>query len=94
MKPITNPREKMTTRKNKVTIQVRDYHGQSHHGNAQFDIVEDIQRKVWAEQIGNFNPLFCRYKGNNRVLVHADDGDVSDPFRRTADQLKKLFIVV
>lgn len=77
----------------KLTIQVRDYHGASHHTSTQFDIVEDIQRKVWAEAIGNFNPLFCRYKGE-RMLVHADGGDISDPFRRTADQLQKLYIVV
>ena len=84
----------MTTPTLKVAIQVRDYHGQSHYTADKFDVVETIHRKVWAEAIGNFNPIFCRYNSNNRVLVHADGGDVSDPFRRTEDQLQKMFIVV
>jgi hypothetical protein len=53
--------------------------------------VETIERMVWGEAIGNFNPLFCRYKGE-RTLVYAEGGDISDLFRREESQLKHLFI--
>lgn len=53
-------------------------------------VVETIHSVLRAEQIGNFNPLFCRYKGKKRCLVESDDGDVSDPFRRSESY--KLFI--
>jgi hypothetical protein len=55
---------------------------------------ETIKRKLRAEQVGNFNPLFCTYRGNKRVLVHSDDGDLSDPFRREQAYEKTLFIRV
>jgi len=55
--------------------------------------VETIKRKVWAEAIGNFNPIFCTYKGK-RELVKSKEGDVSDPFRREASYLQSLFIVI
>lgn len=52
-----------------------------------------IKRKVWVEAIGNFNPMFCRYKGK-RMLVRSDEGDISDPFRREESYLNSLFIEV
>jgi len=89
----------------KYKIQVRKYRaGQTKHGSpeigkitsdkGEFDLVEIISRVVHAEQIGNFNPLFCRYNGNKRVLVHSDDGDLSDPFRRTVEYGTTFFIEV
>lgn len=88
----------------KQTIQVRRYGpGQTPHGDegigkitgdfGKHEVVETITRKCWAESIGNFNPIFCRYK-NKRTLVHSDDGDLSDPFRREEGYLKTLFIEV
>lgn len=61
-------------------------------GNGSFHHVETVSRTLRAEQIGNFNPIFCRYAGNNRVLVHSDSGDLSDPFRREASYANCLFI--
>lgn len=40
-----------------------------------------ITRKLWTENIGNFNPIFCRYRGK-KYLVESFEGDLSDPFRR------------
>ena len=88
----------------KQTIQVRRYEpGQTKDGCdsvgaitgnfGRHEVVETITRKCWAESIGNFNPIFCRYK-YKRTLVHSDDGDLSDPFRATEDYLKTLFITV
>lgn len=88
----------------KQTIQVRRYGpDQTSHGGevigkitgnfGRHEVVETITRKCWAESIGNFNPIFCRYK-NKRTLVHSDEGDLSDPFRATEDYLKTLFIAV
>jgi hypothetical protein len=57
------------------------------------ELIEVIKRKLWAEQIGNFNPIFCRYKGK-RTLVQSLEGDLSDPFRREKSYLTKLFIEV
>ena len=75
------------------TIEIRKYaDGLNHHRTDQFSVVGTIQRKLRAEQIGNFNPLFCTYKGNKRTLVHSDKGDLSDPFRREESYLTKLFI--
>lgn len=55
--------------------------------------VEIIKRVPWFESIGNFNPMFCRYKGM-RKQVQSEAGDLSDPFRREEDYLKSLYIVV
>jgi hypothetical protein len=52
-----------------------------------------IKRTLRAEQIGNFNPIFCTYKGK-RTLVKSKAGDISDPFRRHESYLSSLFIVV
>ncbi len=88
----------------KYTIQVRRYlPGQSHYGSPRLApitgdagthiVTETIRRALRAEQIGNFSPLFCRYAGNPRVLVHSDAGDLSDPFRREEGYAASLFIV-
>jgi hypothetical protein len=55
-------------------------------------IIEVITRKLYAEQIGNYNPIFCRYKNNSRNLVKSDEGDLSDPFRRNDKYLNSLYI--
>jgi len=58
-------------------------------------VVETIQRKLWGEQIGNFNPVFCRYHGAKtpqRVLVQSDAGDLSDPFRREESYSQTFYI--
>lgn len=56
-------------------------------------LVETIQRKLTAECIGNFNPVFCTYKGK-KTLVQSMEGDISDPFRRDKSYLKSLYIEV
>lgn len=88
----------------KHTIQVRRYlANQTPYGSARmgeitgdfgtFETVETISRVLRAESIGNFCPLFCTYKGNNRCLVQSDEGDVSDPFRRNENYASSFFIV-
>jgi len=88
----------------KHTIQVRRYQaGQSKHGSerigsitgdfGKFDVVETVKRSLKAEQIGNFNPVFCTYNGKP-CLVHSDEGDLSDPFRREESYAKSLFISI
>ncbi len=67
----------------KYNIQVRQGNG---------DLLETIQRTLKAESIGNFNPIFCTYKGKKR-LVHSDQGDLSDPFRRSDGHLLNLYIL-
>jgi hypothetical protein len=57
------------------------------------ELIEVIKRKVWAEAIGNFNPVFCRYKGK-RCLVQSEQGDLSDPFRREESYLSSLYIEI
>lgn len=46
------------------------------------ELIEVIKRTLRAEMIGNFNPIFCTYKGEKH-LVQSLHGDLSDPFRRT-----------
>lgn len=53
--------------------------------------IKTIKRVLRAENIGNFSPIFCRYRGK-RTLVESGKGDLSDPFRRDMDYLKYLFI--
>jgi hypothetical protein len=52
-----------------------------------------IKRRVRAEQIGNFCPLFCTYLGKQR-LVKSKAGDLSDPFRRDESYAQSFFIEV
>ncbi len=56
-------------------------------------LIETIKRKIWSEAIGNFNPIFCHYKGK-RTLIQSMKGDVSDPFRRDESYLETLYIEV
>ncbi len=72
----------------KYPIQVRQYPpGKNRYSSDDFTLVETVHRVLRAEAIGNFNPVFCRYQNNPRVLVHSDDGDVSDPYRGTVTNL-------
>ena len=86
----------------KFKIQVRQSGpGQTGHGSnfigaitgdfGNYCLVETVARVIWAEQIGNFNPFFCTYKGKT-CLVQSDDGDVSDPFRREESYANSFFI--
>ena len=59
----------------------------------QSESYKTIKRKVRAEQIGNFCPLFCTYLGKQR-LVKSEEGDLSDPFRRTESYAQSFFIEV
>jgi len=88
----------------KYLIEVRRYvPGHTQYGNesmgkitgdfGRYEVVDEIKRALRSEQIGNFCPLFCTYKGDKRVLVHSSEGDVSDPFRADESYLQKLFIV-
>lgn len=75
-------------------IQVRKYAPNVYHASSRdFTVVETIKRVLRAEQIGNFNPLFCRYANNPRVLVHSDEGDLSDPFRRDETYSRSFYIL-
>ena len=62
--------------------------------NAPYTVVETIERVLYAEQCGNFNPVFCSYKNCHRTLVHSEHGDISDPFRRDDTYLTSLYIRV
>lgn len=73
----------------KQTIEVREKKEFRNPGK----VIETIKRKCWAEAIGNFSPIFCRYKGK-RMLVSSMEGDLSDPFRRDDSYLKTLYIEV
>lgn len=75
----------------KHAIQLRNYSGLSHYTSNQFTPQGTIKRRLYAEHVGNFNPIFCRYKGA-WYLVHSDSGDTSDPFRREESYAKSFFI--
>ena len=78
----------------KQSIQVRQYSaGLNHFHSKEFIVLEIINRVLRSECIGNFNPAFCTYKGT-RTLVHSEQGDLSDPFRRDPSYLNTLFIEV
>lgn len=74
----------------KLKIEVRR---KGKHYGEPGELIETIFRKPWCEAIGNFNPMFCRYKGK-RELVSSKEGDLSDPFRREENYLKMLYIEV
>jgi hypothetical protein len=77
--------------KKRYAILVRDYKGKSVHTSEPVEQIDRVHRVITAQQIGNFNPLFCRYKGQ-QFLVHSDAGDASDPFRRTEAYARTFFI--
>jgi len=54
-------------------------------------LIGGIKRVLRAENIGNFNPIYCRYK-YKKHLVESFAGDLSDPFRRDTSYLNQLFI--
>jgi hypothetical protein len=57
------------------------------------ELIETFNSILASEEIGNFNPIFCFYKGK-RVMVSSKEGDLSDPFRRETSYLKSLYIEV
>ena len=62
--------------------------------NGDGSVVETISRSLRAESIGNFNPLFCSYKGKKRCLVQSDSLHLDDPLRcNEKDHIGKLFIL-
>ena len=52
----------------KAIIQVRSTDGRT---------LGTIKRVLRVKSIGNFNPVFCRYMGNQRVLVQSSDDGIS-----------------
>ena len=50
-----------------------------------------VKRVLNAEDIGNFNPIFCQYK-NQQQLVKSSSGDLSNPLRRKGEYLNNLYI--
>jgi hypothetical protein len=74
----------------KVKIEV---HAQGSSYGQPGPLIEVIERRAWAKCIGNFNPVFCRYKREVH-LVHSMEGDLSDPFRVNESYLKSLYIEV
>jgi hypothetical protein len=56
-------------------------------------VYKTIKRVLRMEAIGNFCPLFCTYLGKQR-LVKSEEGDLSDPFRRTESYAQSFFIEV
>ena len=50
-----------------------------------------VKRVLNAEEIENFNPIFCRYK-NYAYLVKSSSGDLSNPLRREGEYLNNLYI--
>ena len=60
-------------------------------GSCAFPLI--IKRKLRSECIGNFNPIFCTYKGKEH-LVKSNEGDLSDPFRRNESYIDSLYIEI
>jgi hypothetical protein len=56
-----------------------------------FDLIDTVSLAPRQESIGNFNPMFVTYRGN-KYLLHSDEGDLSDPFRREESYAKSFFI--
>lgn len=72
-------------KKEKIQVRIKRKYGQPGH------FIGEIYRKLKAEQIGNFNPIFCIYHGKKH-LVRSLEGDLSDPFRRDKSYLDSLYI--
>jgi len=75
----------------KSLIEVRKYDHDQYGSKTTYMVIDHIKRKLRAEQIGNFNPLFCTFN-RKRTLVKSDEGDLSDPFRREESYAKSLYI--
>lgn len=50
-----------------------------------------IHRKVYADSVGNFVRLACRYLGKT-YIVNAQAGDPGDPFRAGQAELDSFYI--
>ena len=50
-----------------------------------------IYRYLYTEPVGNFVLTACRFQGNTHI-VKSELGDVTDPFRLTAEYLDHLYI--
>ena len=74
-------------------IQVRRYARPNGYffGDSPEGVVETIHRKLYVDQLGNFNRIACRYKGQT-FLVNSDAGDIGDPFRADDSYAESLFI--
>lgn len=57
------------------------------------ELIETVNTILKAEEVGNFNPIFCIYK-DKRVMVSSKEGDLSDPFRRETSYLESLYIEI
>ena len=67
----------------KFEVQVRNGDG---------SVVRTIKVVLRAESMGNFNPVFCTYKGR-RCLVESDELHLDDPFRcREEDHVGRMFV--
>ena len=77
----------MKSKKQQVQVRVKQKFGNPG------DVLETIKVMLKAEQIGNFNPIFCAYQGKKH-LVSSMEGDLSDPFRREECYLETLYIEV
>lgn len=60
--------------------------------NGDNTLIKTIRVRVWSESIGNFMPVFCKYRGRRR-LIESDALDLDDPFRcQVEDHVNKMFI--
>jgi len=57
------------------------------------EFIETIRRVLRAEAVGNFNPIYCTYRGK-KMLVSSKKGDLSDPLRRDKTYLESLYIEI
>lgn len=72
----------------KRTIEVRK---KSRHLGQKGELIETVQRLTWFEDVGRFNPMFCRYQGQVE-LVRSDNSNLSDPVDRAKDLFLSLYI--
>lgn len=56
-------------------------------------VITTIKRVINARPMGNYNPVFCTYKGRE-YLVHSRLGDISDPFRITKEHFQSLYFEI
>jgi hypothetical protein len=80
----------------KQSIQVRDYTDyqttfENYLNPPIPPTLATVNRKLYAIQIGNFCPVFCRYQGKT-YQVQSKHGDLSDPFRADETYLETLYI--
>ena len=73
--------------KAEMQVRIKRHHGEPGH------LLGIIKRKLKAESIGNFSPIFCTYHGKKH-LVSSMAGDLSDPFRRDTSYFDTLYIEI